>query len=308
MLGHARSQPVRVDHRSLRHAACNEPRRLPGAPAMTPRDSAYVADLVEAQAFADLYAAAPPALAAEFGLRVAAVSDATVLLASKLPTPMFNRALGLGFVVPATEATLEAIRAMYRSAGIDAWWLHWNPYAKPDGFPQHLRQLGFAEPRRRSWAKMLRRADPAPAIPTDLEIRPVDSDSDARATSTVIAQVFEMPPTLADWISRLHGRRGWRMYALRSNGAVVGGGAMYIDEDRAWLGLGAVLPTHRRRGGQGALMSRRVADAIELGAIHIVTETGEAIGDEANPSLANMHRCGFEHVASRLNFAAPPGQ
>ncbi|HSW07370.1 MAG TPA: hypothetical protein VLK61_22515 [Aquabacterium sp.] len=41
--------------------------------------------------------------------------------------------------------------------------------------------------------------------------------------------------------------------------------------DTAWLGMGAVLESHRRHGGQGALMAR----------------------------------CGFVSVASRLNFAAP---
>ena len=41
------------------------------------------------------------------------------------------------------------------------------------------------------------------------------------------------------------------------------------------------------------------------GARHLVTETGEPMGDEPNPSLANMNRCGFVTVASRLNFVGP---
>src|SRR4051812_38749252 len=73
----------------------------------------------------------------------------------------------------------------------------------------------------------------------------------------------------------------------------------------AWLGMGAVLPAYRRRGGQGSLMALRISDAIDAGARHIVTETGEALSGEANPSLTNMHRCGFVTVASRLNYAGP---
>jgi hypothetical protein len=68
-----------------------------------------------------------------------------------------------------------------------------------------------------------------------------------------------------------------------------------------------VLPTHRRRGGQGALMARRIADAGAAGLDWVVTETGEPIAGESNPSLANMARTGFRCVASRLNFeCAPP--
>jgi hypothetical protein len=35
----------------------------------------------------------------------------------------------------------------------------------------------------------------------------------------------------------------------------------------------------------------------------VITETGEPIGDEPNPSLRNMAWCGFVRVASRLNYA-----
>jgi hypothetical protein len=52
-------------------------------------------------------------------------------------------------------------------------------------------------------------------------------------------------------------------------------------------------------------MSRRIADAIAGGAAAIATETGEPVSDEPNPSLANMRRCGFACMASRLNLVAP---
>jgi hypothetical protein len=52
-------------------------------------------------------------------------------------------------------------------------------------------------------------------------------------------------------------------------------------------------------------MATRIDDASTFGAQHLVTETGEQTIDEPNPSLANMHRCGFVKLASRLNFAGP---
>jgi hypothetical protein len=52
-------------------------------------------------------------------------------------------------------------------------------------------------------------------------------------------------------------------------------------------------------------MLARIGLAIEEGARHLVTETGEQIGDEPNPSLRNMLACGFAKICSRENFAAP---
>jgi len=56
-----------------------------------------------------------------------------------------------------------------------------------------------------------------------------------------------------------------------------------------------------------AHMTPRIEQAIAAGCAEIVTETGEPIGDEPNPSLHNMHACGFSAAYSRLNYdyAAP---
>ena len=274
------------------------------SPALTPHQAAAVADEAEALAFADLYAAAVPALQAQLGLRVAQVADARLLLAPRLPTSMFNRVIGLGLQRPAGVADVAAIVREYHSAGCATWWLHWNPYSVPADLAAALPGMSFTVPARRSWAKVLRGTQAAPEIATDLQVAPV-KDSQADAVVQAIVAAFEMPPFMAGWLRSLHGRRGWRMYAACDGPQVVGGGCLFTSGELAWLGMGAVSATHRRRGGQGALMARRIDDAIALGAQHIVTETGEPVGDEPNPSLANMKRCGFVTVASRLNFAGP---
>jgi GNAT superfamily N-acetyltransferase len=83
---------------------------------------------------------------------------------------------------------------------------------------------------------------------------------------------------------------------------VVGGGALFLDGHDAWLGMGAMLPDYRRRGGQRALMAQRIRDAIAAGATRIFSETGEPEEKGANPSLNNMERCGFEKVVTRTSF------
>jgi GNAT superfamily N-acetyltransferase len=271
---------------------------------MNALEAARRADDAEARAFADLYAAAPPALQQRLGLAVHRVADATVLLAPGLPTPMFNRAIGLGLALAANTAALAAIEAAYAQAGVRAWWLHWNPLAAPADFASELTARGYAPAPRRRWAKMLRTTDSAPHATTSLEVVAADATI-APATTRAIAAAFEMPPFMADWLLALHGRAGWQLLALRDGDQVVGGGCLHVAGDTAWLGMGGVLASHRRRGGQRALLARRIAEAGRAGARWAVTETGLPVTDEPNPSLANIRAAGFACVAERCNYAGP---
>jgi len=268
------------------------------------QSAAVHADGVEAAAYSDLFDAAPASLKARLGIDVQQHVGATLLIAPGLPTPMFNRAIGLGLAAAASETDVDVLVQRYAEAGSASWWLHWNPFAEPATMPELLQHRGFTLPSRRRWAKMLRGTQPPPTIHTDLHVAPARDDDVAPLTSA-IAQAFGMPPFMADWLAALHGRPRWRVYAVTDEQRVVGGGCLFVDGDNAWLGMGSVVESHRRRGAQGALMALRIADAIAAGCEHIVTETGEAIADEPNPSLANMKRCGFATVASRLNFEAP---
>lgn len=271
---------------------------------LSPQQAAWLADQLEAQAFADMYAAAPAELQSRLGLQTKRLADATLLLAPGMPSPMFNRVIGLGTADAAAPAVIGTLMDVYRQAGSSSWWLHWNPLGMPINMPAQLQTLGFTYPARRTWAKVLRDSTPIAINESELTIEPANDHRIAEITAA-IAQSFEMPPFMAQWLQQLHGRPRWRTYAVMDQSQVVGGGCLYIDGHAAWLGMGAVLPSHRRRGGQARLMRQRINDAIAAGCRYIATETGEAMADEPNPSLRNMQRCGFEKVASRLNFAAP---
>jgi GNAT superfamily N-acetyltransferase len=221
-----------------------------------------------------------------------------------MPTAMFNRVIGAGVFEPAREEDVDHWIARFAAAGGRPWWLHVSPYAAPAALVQWLADRGFAAPARRSWAKVWRPASAPPSIATGLCVAPM-TDAALPEAVRCIVEAFEMPPFMADWLAALHGRPGWRLYSVADAGRPVGAGALYVDGRVAWLGMGAVLATHRRRGGQGALMAHRIAAAADAGCEHVITETGEPIGGEVNPSLANMFRCGFRRVASRLNLQAP---
>jgi GNAT superfamily N-acetyltransferase len=266
------------------------------------------ADAAEAAACVDMYAAAPAGLISSRGLRVESIAGATLLLAPGLATPMFNRVIGFGTFEPATEAALDAIVARYRAAGVGTFWISINAAAAPQGIAGWLEARGAAPPTRRSWVQMRWPAATPPVCPTTLHVETAGA-SDARELGAVVASAFGMPESMTNWLESLVVREGWRGYAARTaeEGRIVGGGFVHMNPPLAWLGMGAVAPSHRGHNGQRALMAARIAHALDAGCVSIHTETGEPIGDEPNPSLANMRRCGFERIASRVNYALSPG-
>jgi GNAT superfamily N-acetyltransferase len=158
----------------------------------------------------------------------------------------------------------------------------------------------FPNPSQRSMsAKMVRGTVPPSPAASDLRIVAVDRSLVGEIDRAITRA--NGAPFLAAILAPLFWRPRWHLYAALDGDAVVGGGALFLDGDRAWLGMGAVLPEYRRRGGQRSLMVQRIRDAIAAGATRIFTEAGEPSQAGANSSL-NMERCGFEKIALRTQF------
>ena len=265
---------------------------------------AAAADAIEASAFGDMIAAAPVELVRAVGLRSATVGGATLLIAPGIPDIQFNRAIGLGVFAAATEPGLDAVIGAFREAGSRNFWIHWNPHAAPASVPQWLAARGLVPPERRSWAKVARGAEAPPEFRTSLEVRGARPGEET-AAGEAIAGAFGMPPAFAPWLAALARRQRWRLCVALDGGRVVGGGYLYIEGRDAWLGAGGVLKDFRGHGAHLGLMALRIRDAAAVGCARIFTETGEPVANEPNPSLANMERCGFKRICSRLNYAPP---
>jgi GNAT superfamily N-acetyltransferase len=260
-------------------------------------------DLVEATAYRDMFAAAPAELAS-LGLETREVAGATMLMAPGLPTPLFNRVIGLGNSQPASEDAIERIADSYRKAGVRSWWMHLSPGARPASLAATLERRGFVRPARGAWVKMLRDDAAAPEVRSGLEIRQARA-GEGQAFGEALCTAFDMPAKMAAWFARLSTRPDWRAVAAIEQGRVIGGGLLHLQDRFAWLGAGGVLPEARGRHVHRALMALRIRLAIEAGRSRVTTETGEPVDGEPNPSLRNMTACGFTQVFTRLNLAAP---
>jgi GNAT superfamily N-acetyltransferase len=263
-------------------------------------------DDVEAAAYADLFAAAPTPVRDGMGLAVHRVAGATLLLAARAPVSLFNRVIGLGNRAPATASDLDAVLAVYRDAGVAAPWVHVGPASEPAALRAWLAERGFAHATRARWAKMARGPElPAP-VEAAVTVRAVGADR-AEDLAAVLAAAHGMPSPIVPCVASLVGREGWHAYGAFAGDELVAGGFVWTSGVSAWLGMAGTQSAHRGRGAQRALMAARIDHAASLGCTTITTETGEPIGDERNPSLANMLRSGFRAVASRENFAPAGG-
>jgi hypothetical protein len=243
----------------------------------------------------------PAGLARAVGATVEEVGGATLLVAPGLPVTLFNRAIGLGVARPATRADLDAIVARYRAARVPTFRIHHGPHARPAELPAWLADAGLT-PVARGWSKFVRGAEPPPVVPTALAVAPVPPGREDE-TAAALARAHSMPPPVIGWVRALIGRDRWRAYSALDGDRVVGGAMMFEDGDGAWLGLGGVVSEARRHGGQGALLARRIADAIAAGRTLVTTETGAPGTGADNPSHRNILRAGFRVVVQREQVA-----
>jgi hypothetical protein len=256
---------------------------------------AQLVEFGEAEAYRDLYRNAPPAL----NLQVEQIGSTLLLLAPSADILLLNRAIGLGLREPAAESMVADVIARYQAAGVQNFGVQLSPQAGPPQLPDWLEEHGLA-PRDR-WVKVFRPAGTSVDVATDLRIEPIGT-SHTMAWAEVASIAFGMPLPLAEGLSMSIGQPGWQHYLAWDGEQAVAGAALFIRNGIGWLGAGGTLPSHRRRGAQGALMARRIQDSAAAGCAWVITETGEDTREQSNPSFHNMRRTGFQVAYLRPNY------
>lgn len=259
-----------------------------------------LADHIEALAWTDFFAAAPPDMGCE-GIGLPGTS-ATLLRARAFPIPMLNRVIGLQYD-DLHIGLFPAIMQYYRDADVDGFWVHaWLP--NEDGAPPQV--IDVAAQAESRWCKFLFDLDggmPLPRVDSGLPVRLARRD-EADLVGAVICRSHGIPPVMVPWFSALVGRPGWHCFVVDDAESLpVAAGALFVAGDRAWLGMGGTLPEARCRGAQYVLLAARLAAAQALGCTVAAVETGVPDGAEPSPSLNNIRRVGFRAVGLRRNVA-----
>jgi hypothetical protein len=263
-------------------------------------------EAIERDAWLDMYAAAPPAFVQGVGLSAARIGSGAVFAIRAVPLIQFNHAHALGLDRPIDGLTIdEAIRAL-KSKASPVWALQLPDLLEFAAAASQLRARGLSA--NSGWAKFSRPAQSPPPEKTSLKIEEVGRER-AGDFGSVVQAAFGAPPPFASWAAAVVGRPGWRAFVGYDGREPVAAGALFLSGGFGWLGLGATIPSHRGRGAQGALLSRRIVAALEAGAHTVVTETGRPEpGEETkHPSYRNILRAGFQEVYLRMNYRPSGG-
>ncbi len=258
---------------------------------MSPEEIAKMVEFTEADAYEQIYEAAPPHAAEQLQLKVARFGSARARLMGELNFTLFNAVVGLGLAEPITEQMLDELVAFYEPYGVK-FMVQISPLAQPSELSGWLMTRGFVL--RDSWVKVYRGTEPPPEVTSPIEIRQVGAEQAEGFVETAL-KGFEIPslPGLAEAFAAGVGRPGWRHYLGYDGDTPVSTGAIYVRDGVGWLGYGSTIASHRRLGAQNAVFARRIADGIQMGCQWFVTETDSDTPDRPSPSYRNMVRAGF---------------
>jgi hypothetical protein len=256
----------------------------------------------EARVWSDCVAAAPPELRERLGLAAVPLADGIALVAANVPSILYNRAWGFGLDREVTEAELEAALARYRRD--EAFAIQPTPHARPDGVSRWLEARGLHA--WYHWVRWVRDTEAPASSHTALEIVTLPRER-ADVFARLAARIFAREPSpVMEWMAHTVERPGWTHYAALDGATPVGIASLYVADGVGWLGWGGTLESHRNRGGQAAMIARRIADARAAGCAWVTTETSEDLPDRPSPSYRNMARAGFRLLYLRPSHAHVP--
>ncbi len=267
---------------------------------LTPAQFKEINESIETEAQVNYFLCAPPEFSRPFRLEIKRLGSTWVTMMPLVDHAMFNRIMGLGVSKPATESMLDEVVHIFQNAGCKNYRTEVSPLVLPAQYPMWLVARGFTQGGR-NWAKMYRGNEPAPVISSNLRVETIGKDQ-ADAFANVMLPVFGITPVYRPLMVGNIGKPGWRHYLAFAGAKPVSAATMYINEKIAWLGWASTIKTHRKHGGQSALLARRIEDGLLLGCKWFVAETEEDTLEQPNPSYRNMLRSGFKLAYMRRNY------
>jgi hypothetical protein len=257
-------------------------------------------ELAEIAAFEDLYEAASWDFIHETGLWAERHGEAIALCLPASDAKVYNRVIGLGVGEPATAEMVDGALTWFHGAGVYSPAFTVAPSAQPEALPGWLYDRGLQPAD--ALLKFYRDNSPVlEPMQTDLYITTIGPEQ-AWHFAQVLFEGFGSPEWICHWLAELAGRPEWHIYVAYDGMEPAACGALFTRNGVGWLGFGATRPAFRRRGAQGAIMSRRLQDGLAMGCQVFTSETWEPEPGERNASLNNMVRSGFQFVHRRLNF------
>ena len=266
--------------------------------ALTTEEAAAIAETNEAYQFRTLIDGLPPEICAEYGASWHEVGGATAPVFEKLPTSGLNHVIGLGVHQPASESMIDELISLYNRKRI-TFIVTVSPAAQPAQLTEWLLERGFRHSS--NHAKVIRGTERPPEIETEFHIAQVD-ESTAAQYAAVVQAGFQNPAWTVSLFEHMARVPNVYSYIAYAGDVPAGVGSLLVSGEWGALFNDTTLPEYRRRGAQGAIMSRRIRDGIALGCRWFTSETAEDTPEAPNSSYRNMIRTGFQRAYIRPNY------
>ncbi len=209
-----------------------------------------------------------------------------------------NRAFGMvADRVPLAELASALVEA-FRARAVPRF--SFQPVPGEDGAATGdiLAAVGFRPGPR--WVRLHRPAGGVPWVLSDLDVVPADGMG--RLFGEVYRAALDLPTFTVSWLAALVERPGWRCFVALDGVRPVAAGAVHVQGPRAWLGLTATLPDHRRRGAHLAVLAEMALQASRLGCRDLVLEAVEERPGRPSPAHRNARRLGFRAAYHRESW------
>ena len=261
----------------------------------------------EAQAWIDLYAAAPADFAEAAGLDTTTIGGTLILRWAATGRRYFSRTVGLGVLEPATPAAIDAVLDHFREAGITMFLLNSLPHCRPGKYERWLRDRGL-EPFD-AQDRVVRGGAPLdtaalPAYDRELVVERVGRD-DADEWAEFLQRVYRLDT--GPWLQVLPERPGWHQYAAREVGEIVAARAMYIGPGgRAWLGMDGPVPGLMTGDYEpdAAICAAIVADGLARGVRMFAADIEAPSNELDTPAYEYFGRLGFRRPYVRTHWTS----
>ncbi|NDV89253.1 hypothetical protein GTW51_21560 [Aurantimonas aggregata] len=268
------------------------------------QDINRVVEMIERDAWLDLFAAAPDHVRDGLGLASVAYAGMGLLGCRALPITELNRAMAVGIERELLREDLEAAVA-WLDANATAWALQVSPIVRSEIVRDYTNDVPLVATGT-GWAKFVRTDAASTPLRVDAQVTRADRAS-AAVFGRTVANGFGLPAECADWFATLVDRPSWHCFLATVDGEAAGGGTMYVRDNAAWLGITGTLPIYRNRGIQRGLLDARIKVAVAMGADIQTDETSQP-KDREDPGFAsyrNQERVGFRRLYVRPNLKRP---
>ena len=261
-------------------------------------------EAAEANAWHDVYAAAPEDWASEVGIDSYRVSGALVISWAASGRRYFSRVIGLGVTEPASEAAIDRILDGYERAGISKFLLQSLPHCRPARYEEWLGERGLEAFDQQD--RIIRDGSSLRgglALRNGLTVERVTRET-AEEWSTFLQAVYRLEA--GDWLPLLIGRPGWHQYVARRDGRIIGARGMYIGPGgAAWLGMDGPVPgvTTDDYEPDAALCEFIVTDGVALGARSFLADIEAPSQAFDTPAYTYFARLGFRRPYVRTHYA-----